>query len=70
MNFKPVVLTPIQTEIRTHLPTGEAARWLGREAQTLRVWASRDAGPIRAARIGGRLAWPVAEIRKVLGVSA
>ncbi len=27
-------------------------------------------GPIRALRINGRLAWPVAELRRVLGVAA
>jgi hypothetical protein len=30
----------------------------------------REDGPIRPLRVNGRLAWPVAEIRRVLGVEA
>jgi len=34
----------------------------------MRAWACLDNGAIRPLRINGRLAWPVKEIKKVLGV--
>lgn len=61
-------LTPLALEGRAALPTGEAARHLTREPQTLRKWAAYEDGPIKPLRINGRLAWPVAELRRVLGV--
>lgn len=64
-------LVPLTQETRAALPTAEAAAHLNRSAQTLRVWAMRDgSGPIRPVRVHGRLAWPVAEIRRVLEVTA
>jgi hypothetical protein len=57
---------PLDLEQRTHVDTASAAYHLGRKAQTMRVWASTEQGPIRPVRINGRLAWPIAEIRKVL----
>lgn len=62
-------LTPLTQEARTYISTEEAARHLLRQVQTLRIWACKDNGPIRPARIGGRLAWPVAEIKTLLGVA-
>lgn len=63
-------LTPLDRETRTALPTREAAAQLSRSPQTLRCWAMKDgAGPIRPLRINGRLAWPVSEIRRILGVA-
>lgn len=50
------------------LPTKQAAFHLDRQPQTLRVWAMRENGPIRPIRINGRLAWPVKEIKKILGL--
>lgn len=64
--FHPVAL---DQELRTALPTTEAAFHLNRAEQTLRLWAMREDGPIRPLRVHGRLAWPVAEIRRVLGVA-
>jgi hypothetical protein len=61
---------PLQAETRAALPTNEAAHHLGRAAQTLRIWACHENGPLRPLRINGRLAWPVAEIRRLLGVAA
>lgn len=60
---------PIDRETRTHLPTKEAAHHLNRRPQTLLIWACKENGPLRPVRIGGRLAWPVAEIKRVLGVA-
>lgn len=50
------------------VPTEQAAFYLNRRPQTLRIWAMRENGLIRPIRINGRLAWPVKEIKKVLGV--
>lgn len=51
---------------RDFLPTGEAARVLNRAPQTLRLWASTGAGPIRPIRINSRLAWKVSDIAAAL----
>jgi hypothetical protein len=65
--FQPV---PLALETRTALPTNEAAYQLNRAQQTLRLWAMKDGtGPLRPIRVHGRLAWPVAELRRVLGVA-
>lgn len=63
-----VYLVPLAQEVRAVLPTAEAAAHLNRAQQTLRLWAMRENGPVRPARINGRLAWPVAELRRLLGV--
>lgn len=65
-----VVLTPLDRETRSNLPTAEAAGHLNRSEQTLRLWACKENGPIRPVRVHGRLAWPVARIKEVLGVAA
>lgn len=63
--FQPISLA---LETRAALPTGEAAFHLNRAQQTLRIWACREDGPLRPIRVSGRLAWPVSELRRVLGV--
>lgn len=65
-----VIAAPLNSENRAALTTKETAAHLGRKPQTLRVWAMRGDGPIQPIRINGRLAWPVAELRRVLGVAA
>lgn len=60
--------TSLQNETRANLPTPEAAFHLNRAEQTLRLWAMRENGPIRPFRVNGRLAWPVAELRRILQV--
>lgn len=57
------------SETRAALPTREAAFHLNRAQQTLRLWAMSESGPVRPLRVNGRLAWPVADIRKLLGVA-
>ena len=69
MASKTIQLTPLALETRTALPTSEAAGQLNRAEQTLRLWAMRGDGPIQPLRINGRLAWPVAELKKLLGVA-
>ena len=58
----------LDTEVRAAVPTDCAAFHLGRRPQTLRAWACREDGPLRPIRIHGRLAWPVGELRRLLGV--
>lgn len=61
---------PLELEARSHVPTEQAAHYLNRRAQTLRAWSCNEDGPLRPAKINGRLAWPVAELRRLLGVEA
>lgn len=60
----------LENETRANLPTPEAAFHLNRAQQTLRLWAMRENGPIRPFRVNGRLAWPVAELRRILQVTS
>ena len=59
---------PLEHVTRPTVETAAAAFYLNRQQQTLRGWACLENGPIRPIRINGRLAWPVAELRRVLGV--
>lgn len=61
-------IRPLETETRATLPTPEAAAHLNLQAQTLRKWSCNEEGPIRPIRVGGRLHWRTADIRRVLGV--
>jgi hypothetical protein len=61
------IFPPLEQETRMAVPTDCAAHHLNRKPQTLRGWACREDGPIRPVRFNGRLAWPVAELRRVLG---
>lgn len=58
-------IAPLQ-ENRIAISTNEAAFYLGRKPQTLRKWASLENGPLRPVRINGRLAWAVADIKRLL----
>jgi len=61
---------PLEAVNRPAVDTAAAAHYLNRRPQTLRAWACLENGPIRPMRVHGRLAWPVAELRRVLGVAA
>lgn len=61
---------PLDIETRAAVDTATAAFHLNRRPQTLRAWACLENGPLRPVRVHGRLAWPVAELRRVLGVAA
>lgn len=61
---------PLEQITRPNLKTEEAAFYLNRSAQTLRIWACRSGtGPIRPRRIGGLLAWNTAEVKALAGVT-
>jgi len=49
--------------------TDAAAHYLNRKPQTLRAWACLENGPLRPARINGRLAWPVVKLKELTGVA-
>lgn len=59
---------PLELVSKPTVGTAQAAFYLDRQPQTLRGWACLENGPLRPIRINGRLAWPVAEIKRVLGV--
>ena len=61
---------PLDSEPRPAVDTAAAAYYLNRRPQTLRCWAAFESGPLRPLRVHGRLAWPTAEIRRLLGVPA
>lgn len=60
----------LESLTRPTVETASAAHYLNRRPQTLRGWACLENGPVRPLRINGRLAWPVADLKRVLGVSA
>lgn len=61
--------TPLDSETRETVETAAAAYHLNRQPQTLRGWACLESGPIRPLRINGRLAWRVADLKRLLGVA-
>ena len=65
---EPQQFPPLEQVTRPTVPTEQAAYYLNRRPQTCRAWACFENGPLRPFRINGRLAWPVAELRRVLGV--
>ena len=67
MATKPEQYPPIESVTRPTVPTHQAAYYLNREPQTLRIWAMRD-HPIRPGRIHGRLGWLISDLKRLLGV--
>jgi predicted site-specific integrase-resolvase len=61
--------TPLEQVTRPTVDTAAAAYYLNRKPQTLREWAMTGK-VIKPIRINGRLAWPVAEIKRILGATA
>lgn len=50
--------------------TKNAATFLNRSPQTLRLWACRENGPIRPIRVNGRLAWRIDELEALVARDA
>lgn len=65
----PPDFVPIHLESRSHVTTAVMCHHLNRKQQTARGWASAETFPegLRPLRVMGRLAWPVAGIKKLLG---
>jgi len=61
---------PLLEVTREVLTTDEAAFYLNRRPQTLRAWACLTSGPCMPVRIMGRLAWKVADIKRLLELGA
>jgi hypothetical protein len=61
---------PIDTVTKPNLTTAEYAYYSNIAEQTARVYACYDKGPIRPIRINGRLNWPTALVKSLLGVTA
>ena len=57
---------PLTEETRELVPTDCAAYHLNRRPQTLREWACLDNGLLRPVRIGSRLGWRTADLRRIL----
>ncbi len=57
---------PLDKVTRPTVPTDQAAYYLNRKSQTLRMWACLEKGALRPIRINGRLAWHVDDIRELL----
>jgi hypothetical protein len=66
MNYYP----PLDQVTSPTVTTDQAAFYLNRKPQTLRKHACLENGPIRPIRINGRLAWRVADIKKLVGGAA
>ena len=64
----PVDFIALNLETRTHVSTKVMCHHLGRKEQTARGWACHEDGPLRPTRVCGRLAWAVADIKRILGV--
>lgn len=63
------IFVSLEELTRPTVTTREAGHYLNRSEQTLRIWACKENGAIRPIRVNGRLAWPVADIKRVLGVA-
>ena len=68
---EPQQFPPLESVTRPTVDTAAAAYYLNRRPQTLRAWACLETFPdgLRPVRVHGRLAWPVSELRRVLGVA-
>lgn len=67
----PAAYPPLEQVTRPTVPTAQAAYYLDRLPQTLRVWSCKSGrGPLKPIRVHGRLAWPVAEIKRLLELDA
>lgn len=60
---------PLEMVNRPTVDTAAAAFYLNRRPQTMRGWACTEQGPLRPLRINGRLAWQVADLKRLLGVA-
>jgi hypothetical protein len=67
-NMAQVEYPPLQCVTKPALRTPEAAFYMNRAQQTLRMWACNQNGPLRPLNVNGRLAWPTAEVKRLMGV--
>ncbi|WP_114970208.1 DNA-binding protein [Rhodoferax ferrireducens] len=60
----------LESITRPSLTTVEAAYYMNRAPQTLRLWSHYKKGAVLPLCVNGRLAWPVADIKRVMGVAS
>ena len=72
MRRQQALYPPLETVTKPNLTTRELSYYSDLAEQTWRVKACYDTAPdgLRPLRICGRLAWPTAGAKKLLGVSA
>ena len=58
---------PLSEVTKTHVPTKDAAYYLGRSQSTLMRWQRQGISEVSSLKMQGRLSWSVADIKKVLG---
>ena len=66
--YHPLNFIPLDQETRAYVSTKVMCHHIGRKEQTARGWACHEDGPLRPIRVNGRLAWAVADIKRILGV--
>ena len=66
------IFPPLEQITRPTVGTATYAYYMNIEEQTARTHACKGIGPVRPIRVPGssKLHWPVAEIKRVLGVAA
>lgn len=60
---------PLADEHREFIPTDQAAHYLLRRPQTMREWSCLGSGLLKPVKVGNRLGWRTADIRRLLGVT-
>ena len=61
-------LPPLEQVTRPTLTTAEYSYYRNIPPQTARIHACKGTGGITPRRIGGRLHWPTAEVKRLMGV--
>ncbi len=72
MRRQQALYPPLETVTKPNLTTAELAFYSNMTAQTWRVKSCYDTAPegLRPLRVCGKLAWPTAGAKKLLGVTA
>ena len=63
-------LPPLELQTKPLLTTEEAAYYMNRKVQTLRIWACKKSGPLTPIHMGGPLGWKTSDVRKLVGIRA
>ena len=66
----PQQFPPLELVTKPLLVTKELCHYANIAEQTAWVWACKESGPVRPVRIGRRLGWPTAAVKKLCGVAA
>lgn len=64
-------LPPLELQTKPLLTTEEAAYYMNRKVQTLRIWACKKSGAANTHTYGwGPLGWKTSDVRKLVGIRA